>query len=424
MKPITKKLLIKILQLITRGIRRRYQPEIIGITGSVGKTSAKEAVYTVLNQRFNVRRNSKNYNNEIGLPLTFIGAESAGRSVIGWLRIFLLAVKLLVWRRDRNYPKILILEMGTDRPGDMQYLTNLAPCKIGIVTNVGTAHIEYFKTSEKIAKEKSVIVSHLSKNGWAIVNADNEYTAPMTTQTRARTLTFGVEHEADMMAIDIRLSRDRQQLPGLSFKLQYHGSTVPVLLPRVIGSHLVYAALVGASVGIVYGLNLVEIAQALRSFQLTPGRMSLIDGIKGTLIIDDTYNAGPDSMQAALETASKLKRRGVTYAVLGDMLELGDMTESAHEAVGAAVVHNKFDVLITVGERAKTIARVAREKGMSEDAVFTFADVGRAGRFLQDRLEPQDLVLVKGSRGMRMEKIVKEVMAEPLRADELLVSYR
>jgi UDP-N-acetylmuramoyl-tripeptide--D-alanyl-D-alanine ligase len=420
MKKIIKKIVQSLLRVVAQGILRKYNPEIIGVTGSVGKTSTKEAIFSVLENTVRVRRSVKNYNNEIGLPLTIIGTGAIGGSIFGWLRVFVVAVKLLIWR-DPKYPEVLILEMGIDRPGDMKYLTTLAPCKVGVLTGVGTAHLEHFKTVERLAKEKAVIITHLTKNGWAIVNIDNETNQTLTEGLRARLITYAVHRPADLQAKNIKIATRQDQVGGLSFKLLYQGSTVPVLLPHIIGGHFVYAALVAAAIGIIYGMNIIEISKALEGFHASAGRMSLLPGIKNTKIIDDTYNASPDSMIAALVAVGALKIHGKRIAVLGDMLELGDQTVAGHERVGQAVIHNYFDILITVGERAKSIASSAVASGMLSDVVFSFADVGRAGRFLQDRLEEGDLVLVKGSRGMRMERVVKEVMAEPLRADELLV---
>ncbi|NCN07498.1 UDP-N-acetylmuramoyl-tripeptide--D-alanyl-D-alanine ligase [Candidatus Falkowbacteria bacterium] len=410
------------LAKLAKLILKKYNPDIIGVTGSFGKTSAKEAIYTVLSSKFNVRRNIKNYNNEIGLPLTIIGTSSGGRSVGGWLVVFVKALALIIWR-DKNYPEILVLEMAVDHPGDMTYLTNLAPCKIGVVTGVGPVHIEYFKTIEKIAKEKSVMVSHINKNGWVVLNCDNEYVCEMTKATRSRISSYGiVNHDVDIKASEILMSQHEDgQISGLSFKLFYKGSSVPVLLPNILGEHLIYAALAAASIGRIYDMNMVDIASALRTFRAPKGRMNLIVGIKNTYIIDDTYNAGPDSVLAALNVLGKIAIDHHKFAVLGDMLELGDFTESSHRDVGKAVCNNKIDYLITVGDKSKFIASEAEKQGLDKDNIFVFSSVEKAGLFLQDKMEEGDFILVKGSQGMRMEKIVKEVMAEPLKAQELLV---
>lgn len=429
------------LKIFAKIILAKYKPDVIGITGSVGKTSAKEAVYAALSSKFNARRNIKNYNNEIGLPLTVIGADSPGKSVFGWLAVFFKALKLVLIR-DENYPGILILEMGVDRPGDMDYLNSIVKCKIGIVTLIGPVHLEFFGAIGNIQKEKGKLISSLPKSGRAVLNYDDEKVRQMSKLTEAAALTYGFDENADVRAQEAVFSfsniADKSEfgaleplangasaakLAGISFKLSYGGSTAPVLLPNVIGYAAVYAALAGAAVGVVYGLNLVEISQALRKFNSPRGRMNLINGIKNTLIIDDTYNSSPQSSIAALEITGKvpLAKGARRFAVLGDMLELGGYSEQGHKEVGRRAVKDKIDKLIVVGERARDIARGAEKAGMLADNIFHFARAEEAGKFIQERINEGDLVLVKGSQGMRMEKIVKEIMAEPLRSKELLV---
>jgi len=420
------------LKILAKMILVKYKPEVIGITGSVGKTSAKEAIYTVLASKFKVRRNVKNYNNEIGLPLTIIGADSPGRSIIGWSIVFLKALKLILFK-DKDYPKILILEMGVDRPGDMKYLNSIVKCKIGIVTAIGPVHLEFFGTINNIQKEKVGLIKNLTKSSWAVLNYDDEKVRQMQKNTQTQILTYGFDEKADVRALSYAEaseskpravdSENANSLIGVSFKLSYNGSTVPVLLPKVIGCAIVYSALAGAAVGIIYGLNLVEISQALQEFKSPRGRMNLISGIKNTLIIDDTYNSSPQSSISALDMMSKipLSKGARRFAVLGDMLELGSASEQGHRQVGQQVVKSKINKLIVVGERARDIARGAEQVGMLPDNIFHFAKAEQAGRFIQDRISQGDLILIKGSQGIRMEKIVKEIMAEPMRAQELLV---
>lgn len=414
------------LKFLAKLILKKYKPKIIGITGSVGKTSAKEAVYTVLAEKFKVRRNVKNYNNEFGVPLTIIGASSGGRSVFGWLSVFMKAFSLLI-SKDENYPKILILEMGVDRPGDMKYLTEIAKCDIGIVTLISHSHEEYFGDMKGIQKEKGIMIENLNPGGWAILNFDDDMTKQISDRSRAKVLTFGFKKGANVQAQELVFSfeknKEADNLLGISFKMRYEGSFVPVLLPQVIGYNAIYAALAAATVGVAMGMNLVEIASALRKFNSPKGRMNLIDGIKHTLVIDDTYNSSPQAVISALDIVSKIPiiKEARRFAILGDMLELGSYTEEGHKEVGRYLAKSGVSKLIAVGERARDIARGAEDAGMSRDDIFEYSDVAEAGRFVEQRIEENDLILVKGSQGMRMEKIVKEIMADPLRAKELLV---
>ena len=417
----------KILRFFAVKIVAKYQPEIVAITGSVGKTSTKEAIYTVLASSFNVRTNIKNYNNEIGIPLTIINAKAAGKSLIGWVVVFAKAIGLLI-KTDKNYPKILVLEMGADHPGDIKYLTGFLPIKVGVITAVAPVHLEFFKTLEEVAKEKGSLIKALPKSGFAILNQDDKLVFEMKKNTNATVLTFGLIPQAEVRASEIAVShevdyKDVSTIQGISFKLNHKGSVVPVLLPSVLGEHLVLTALAAIAVGLVYKINLHTIIESLKTYEPPKGRMHIISGIKNTLIIDDTYNSSPLAAAKALHQLSEinLDKHHKKYAVLGDMLELGSYTEQAHQELGQAVFDYKIDYLITVGEISRDIVRGAVKAGMSKDNCFNFKNSLEAAKFLQDRIAEGDLILIKGSQGVRMEKAVKELMAEPEKAEDLLV---
>lgn len=418
------KILQNILARLSKAILKKYHPEVVGITGSVGKTSAKEAIAHVLAARNSVRKNYKNYNNEIGLPLTIIGIEkSPGSSVFGWLGVISKAVRLVVVK-DAQYPKTLVLEMGADKPGDIRYLTTLAPCAVGVLTYISHAHTEFFGSLEKIAVEKRIIISHLNKNGIAIINADNQLALDQAKYTKTRIITYGTKSGAVIVASDIRLScSEGVESMGISFKVLYEGTVVPIFVPHVISPTVVSAVLAAIAVGIAHGMNLVEIGGALRSLQPLAGHMRPLAGIKNTILLDDTYNSSPDAVKSALSTTAQipLVPGAERYAVLGDMLELGTETQRAHREIGFKVAELGFDVLITVGEASKVTAAAAKEAGIPDHHIASFDDSVAAGKFLQGIMKEGDVILIKGSQGSRMEKIVKEVMAEPLLAGELLV---
>lgn len=419
-----KNILQSILRELSKKILEKYKPDIIGVTGSVGKTSSKEAIACILETKFSVRRNIKNYNNEIGLPLTIIGIEKTpGRSLWGWLRVIIKAKKLILIT-DKNYPEILVLEMGADKPGDISYLTNLAPCKVGVLTMISHAHTEFFKTIKKIAQEKRIIISHLRQDGFAVLNFDSDTVMQNIGATKAEIITYGFKDGADLRVTDVNIiNNDSTEWPaGLNFKVLYKGNVVPVFLPGVISRSAISAALAGLAVGTIFGVNIIEGSQALSKLEGLPGRMRLIDGIKHTLIIDDTYNSSPEAVKMALEALSHIEVRQSArrYAALGDMLELGPETENTHREIGFKVAELELDFLITVGEAAKYTALAAKEAGFDENKIASFANSVEAGRFLQEKMAQGDVILVKGSQGVRMEKLVKEVMAEPLQASLLL----
>ncbi len=420
-----KSLLLWKLRIFSKAILKKYRPDVIGVTGSVGKTSAKEAIAEVLASKFRIRASQKNYNNEVGVPLTIIGIKAPpNRSIFKWIVVFFTALHRIIIR-DTTYPEILVLEMGADKIGDIKYLTDMAPCKVGVLTFISHAHTEIFKTLKKIAQEKRVIISHLAQDGFAVLNFDNNIVMENSSVTKAEKITYGFKPGADFQATDVKtIKEDGGEWPtGLAFKVNYNGNSVPVFLPGCISVTEIYAALAALAVGSIYGINLVEGGAALRKLKPLPGHLRPLAGIKRTLIIDDTYNSSPEAAKAAIVALSKIevKSGAERYAVLGDMLELGSETEGAHREIGFAVAEHGIDFLITVGEAAKFTAQAAREAGLAEHRVASFSDSAAAGKFLQEKLSEGDVVLIKGSQGMRMEKAVKEVMEEPLQAPELLV---
>jgi UDP-N-acetylmuramoyl-tripeptide--D-alanyl-D-alanine ligase len=403
---------------LARAVLNKYDPKVIGITGSVGKSCAKEAIFVVLKNKFEVRTNIKNYNNEIGLPLTVLGEKSAGRNIFGWLMIFWHALELIMFQK--KYPEVLILEMGVDRIGDMKYLTDMVPVDIGIITKISQVHLEYFKTLENIAKEKSMLVRRLKPGGYGILNIDDQRVCEMKNVVNGRFISFGLNNEAQVRAVEIDSSYRNGKVAGLSFKLIYNGAVVPVFLPNILAEHFVYSALAAASVGVIMELNLLEISEALTDFNSPLGRMRLIAGVSGSQIIDDTYNASPESTIAALKALTKIENKKRKIAVLGDMLELGDYEKEGHQKVGKEVVESLIDLLVVVGDRAKIIANAALELGFKGEVKF-FINSQSAGEYLVGQLVAGDLVLVKGSQGIRMEKTVKKIMEQPQEAKKLLV---
>jgi len=410
--------------MISKLIIKKYRPEIIAISGSIGKTSAKEAIYALLSSRLPVRTSIKNYNNEIGVPLTLIGVESPGSSLSGWLKVFSRAFRLLLIT-DKKFPHYLVLEMGIDRPGDMDYLTHLAPPTVGVMTAVSYSHMEYFGSLQNIKKEKQVLIEHVERKGLSILNYDNENARSMAEVSPARVFTYGLRPGADLQAQDVsyHFGRGEYEIAGVNFKLSFEGSLVPVVMPNILGEAGVYAALAAASVALYFGFNLMEIADLLRDVRMPSGRMQLLPGIKHTFLIDDTYNSSPEACLSAVNVLGGIKHDTAAskYAVLGDMLEVGAYTVEGHRQVGAAVFASGIDYLITVGERSRDIDRGAIDAGMSSDFVFHFDRTDEAGSFIQERIKEGDIILIKGSQGMRMEKIVYELMAEPEKAVDLLV---
>jgi UDP-N-acetylmuramoyl-tripeptide--D-alanyl-D-alanine ligase len=414
------KILMIKLKILAKLTVRKYQPRIIGITGSVGKTSAKEAIYSVLANHFRVRRNVKNYNNEIGVPLTVLGfTDSPGKNILKWFWYFLIATKNLIIK-NKKYPEILILEMGADKPGDISYLTNIAKPNIAMITAIGHSHIEAFGSIKNILNEKSKILDKLDKNDWAVLNFDDANLSNGIKNYDGKIKTFGQNKDADVYIYNIQIVK-RNDTYGIVFKLSHQGSETPIWLPNVLGWQHAVAAAAAAAVGLTLDMNLVEIGKALVSYHPARGRMRVLPGVKKSWLIDDTYNASPESSAAALEILAQMPVQGRKIAVFGDMLELGSHTEAGHNQVGKKLAELKIDYLFVIGEKSRDIARGAKEAGMSEDHIFHFPFTMEAGVFLQERMKENDIILIKGSRGSKMEQVVYEVMARPWDANDLLV---
>ena len=406
----------KILQLMAVVVLKRHKPKIVAITGSVGKTSTKAAVFGVLAAKFEVRENQKNYNNEIGIPLTIIGVESGGRNFFKWLWIFFKWLIVIVFP---SYPEILVLELGVDRPGDMAYFMSFIKPTVGIVTNVSLSHIEFFKSLENTTKEKRVLIESMLPDNFAILNADDENTIGMSKNTLAQVVSFGQNENASMNASNVVYNYQDNKPAGISFKLNYEGTNIPVRLKHILASHYVYPALAAVAAGIIFKINLIDIANALESFRAPAGRMNLLDGKAGSFIIDDTYNASPMSTIAAINVLGELKAQR-KIAVLGDMLELGDMTEAGHREVGHAIFDAKINIFIAVGKRMKSAVGELIALGFPSEKIFQFDDPMHAAEKVAQLIVAGDFVLVKGSQGMRMEKIVEKIIANQAERKNLL----
>lgn len=406
----------KLLRLMAQAVLRRHKPKIIGITGSVGKTSAKTAVYAVLSSKFHVRENQKNYNNEIGIPLTIIGAESGGKNIFKWIWIFIKWLWTIIYPK---YPEILILELGVDRPEDMRYFMSFIQPTVGIVTNVSSSHIEYFKTVDNIAKEKRVLIESLKENGFAILNADDQRAFQMHQHTKAQIIPFGQGEKSLVGASNIVYNYDSGVPTGISFKLNYDGKNIPIRLRNILAAHQVYAALAAVSAGIIFKMNLVDIAGALELLKSPTGRMTLLEGVSGSYIIDDTYNASPVSTIAALDVLHELtaKRK---IAVLGDMLELGNQTKMGHKEVAGKIFAIGVDMFVAVGKRMEYAIEELIALGFPKSSIMHFDDPEQASEKISEMIKEGDFILVKGSQGMRMEKIVEKLLKDPSGAEKLL----
>jgi UDP-N-acetylmuramoyl-tripeptide--D-alanyl-D-alanine ligase len=404
----------KLLAFFARKILAKYKPKIIGITGSVGKTSAKEAIFFVVSQTFRARKSEKNYNNEFGLPLTIIGADAPERSLWRWWLVIVKAK--LLWLLPHRYPEVLVLEMGIDRPGDMDYLLSIAHPDIVVITSIGISHYEFFHDVETIEQEKGKLAEALRGQDILIVNADNAVALRQRAKTQVKTLIYSTRGEGDVTLSDIRESLEDKV--STSFHVHTPSKEFDVMINAAGEVHL-SAVASAVAVGEALGMDANSLKKGVEQYKPAAGRLNIIAGIKHTTIIDDTYNAAPDSMLQALALLDRLPGQE-KIAVLGDMLELGGQSEQAHRDIGRRVAAMKLDHLVTVGPSGKIIAEAAVTSGMASDKVLSFDTSDEARKTIQEILKPDSAVLIKGSQGVRLEKVTKEIMAEPMRSAELL----
>jgi UDP-N-acetylmuramoyl-tripeptide--D-alanyl-D-alanine ligase len=362
---------LKALQQAAYFWRRKLKVRVIGITGSVGKSTTKELVAEVLSQRYRTLKSPGNLNNEIGLPLTLLSLSE------GYERA--------------------ILEMGFYVPGEIAFLCDLAQPVIGVLTNIGTVHAERAGTQDDIARGKAELVQALPPDGFAVLNYDDPWVIKMADLTQAQVFTYGMDNHANLWADNV----EGLGLEGIRFRLHYGDEVLYIRVP-LIGRHSVHTALRAAAVGLLEGLSWQEIVNGLRSGN-TQLRLMAVRTEQGALVLDDTYNASPESMLAALNLLEELDGRKV--AVLGDMLELGMYEWRGHEMVGIRA-SEVVERLFTVGERGRMIAAAACRAGLPSAKITELETTDQAIDLLKKSLEPQDVVLVKGSRGMHMDQIV------------------
>ncbi len=407
----------RVLRFMAGVLVHKYHPLVVGVTGSVGKSSTKEAIGLVLAQKYSIRSAEGNYNNEIGIPLTILGSRSGGRSPFrwAWIGVRWLGYVLLPFR----YPEALVLEMGIDRPGDMEYLLSIVRMNIGVFTQVSESHIEYFGSLHAIAKEKGKLITSLPVSGFAILNADDPRVMRFQEKTKAKVFTFGFGEGADVRAEHITVEPEARLAKGLSFKMNYHGKSLPVRLPKVIARHQVAAALAAAAVGIALRVNPVQIVDALVSFGPLPGRMRLIPGTKGSILLDDTYNASPASTAAALAVLGELQASR-KIVILGDMLEIGEDSVKKHRELAESVILSGSKEVILVGQRMKFLFEELIQRGLSKQDVSWFEQSSEAVIFAESLAREGDLILIKGSRGMRMEWISEKLLFDPIEAPYFL----
>jgi UDP-N-acetylmuramoyl-tripeptide--D-alanyl-D-alanine ligase len=367
------------LGALAAGYRTRFEGPVVAITGSNGKTTTKEMCHRILSVAAPCLKNEGNLNNEFGLPLTLLSREPEQRAAV--------------------------VELGMNHRGEIARLAAIARPDVGVITNIGTAHIEYLGSREEIAREKADLIAALGEDGVAVLNRDDDYVMSQAERAPGRVLTYGRSAEADVHANDVRFEDGgvyafRLCSPQGDTAIRIHG----------LAETTVINALAAGAAALAAGASLEAVAQGLGRHDQVPGRMACRELSDGVCVIDDTYNANPQSMKNALESLARLKGAGRGFAVLGDMGELGEAAESAHRDTGRIAAQQGVDFLFALGERAELVAEGAREAGMEASRVLVGKTPEELCDGVRERMGAGDWILVKGSRAMRMERVVEALV--------------
>lgn len=370
---------LRALQDIAFFHRCQFDLPLVGVTGTNGKTSTKEMIASIFQERWCVHKNAGNLNNHIGVPLTLLNLESKHQASV--------------------------IEMGVRGSGELKRLCEMALPSVGVITNIGSAHLETLGSLEGVARAKGELLEGLKEDSLFVLNADDPFLVKMVSEKkRLRTLSFGMVHEADVVGEEIPSELHQ----GERFTIKIREGEIDVSLP-LFGRHHILNALASSAVALGLGFGLGEIKRGLEKIQGVGMRMEISELSQGIHVINDAYNANPNSVKAALETLIRLSGKGSSIAVLGDMLELGKKTEAFHQEIGEQVTRGEIDFLITVGEKAHHIAKSALKMGMDPNRVWTVTDLSSATQRLLKCLQGGEWVLVKGSRRLGLEQIVADL---------------
>ncbi len=420
MKHIFKKIVVSILTAEAKILLKRTQPKIIAVTGSVGKTSIKDTIYEVLKDSVHVRKSEKSFNSEIGVPLSILGLQNGWNNPFLWIKNIIDGAVIAF--HPVNYPKLLVLEMGVDRPGDMDALTAWIKPDVVVLTRLPDVpvHVEYFDSPEAVSKEKIKLVHALKPDGVFVYNQDDKKITEVAKDIFQKSLGYSRYSLSPYTASADTVIYENGRAIGFEFMLTHLNTAVRMRVTGSLGVQHAYNYAAAAAVASLFDIDIKTVADRLYTYLPPSGRMRIINGIKDTLIIDDTYNSSPTASERSLITLGELKGVKRKIAVLGDMMELGQFSIREHERIGRMVPEHA-DILVTIGVRARGFSKGAIEAGMDPKNIFEYDDALRAGKEIQTYITAGDALLVKGSQSVRAERFVEELMSEPEKAEELLV---
>ncbi len=420
MKSLLKSIVTHIITFEARILLKRTRPQIIAIIGSVGKTSVKDAVYAVLKDHVHVRKSEKSFNSEIGVPLSILGLSNAWSSPRKWLKNIIDGAFLALHPGD--YPKLLVLEIGVDRPGDMEKLAEWIRPDVVVLTRLPLVpvHVEFFDSPESVIEEKKKMVDALKPDGILIFNHDDENVVAVAEAAPQQSIGYSRSTLSPFTASSDTVVYENGTAVGFEFTLTHLDEVTLMRVNGSLGIQHAYNFAAATAVASLFDISVADSAGSLKNHIPPAGRMRIIAGIKDSLIIDDTYNSSPVASERSLETVKDVKGVKRRIAILGDMMELGQYSVREHERIGE-LMYGIIDVLITVGVRARGFAKGARLHGMGDKNIIEYDNTKQAAKELDGLIKPGDLILIKGSQSIRAEQLVEEIMAHPEDASSLLV---
>ncbi len=422
LKVILKKIVVYILTVEARILLTRFKPKIVAVTGSVGKTSTKDALFSVLAGTYKTRKSDKSFNSEIGVPLTVLGLKNPWNNPLEWMRALYEGMVHALFLKE--YPEWLVLEVGADHPGDIGRVVRWIRPDVAVLTAVPDVpvHVEFFPSTEAVLKEKRKLIDGIKKNGVVIIDGDCEQTAAIAKQLNGTVYTFGFVESVSVRVVDAAIVYDEANLPeGMEYTIASQKAEYHTDIDSMLGAHLALPIAAAVALGEHLQIEHSHIEERLSTHETPQGRMRLLKGEQGTIIIDDTYNASPYATKAALAALRDLEVQGKRIAILGDMSELGKHAGEAHADVGrfaVPIVHE----LVTVGARARGIAEAAETSGLPPEHVHAFSQgewdavVAR----VRGLIATGDAILIKGSQSTRLEKVVLQLLSDISEAHKLV----
>lgn len=412
MKSLFKAPIAGLLAIIARCVLRKYKPFVIMVTGSVGKTSTKDAIAAALSTQSYLRASEKSYNSEFGVPLTIIGAKNPWTNVAKWAKVFQEGIALLLF--PSHYPKTLVLEVGADRPGDLARILRIATPDAVVVTRLPDVpvHVEAYTTPAAVREEEFAPAYALAPGAPLIISSQDAHAIEMAKNTAAHITLVGFSGGADVHLDEPSVTFDGTVPTGMEVRITAADRSYLLHARGCLGRPQILAPAAAFALATAIGMSPKDVIAGLETYMPPPGRARILRGINGSILIDDSYNASPAAAEEALGSLTLVPKRARRIALLGDMLELGRYSREEHERIGRLAAE-RVDMLVAVGVRSRAMAEAAIAAGMAPEHALAFDTALEAARAAKEHIKENDLVLIKGSQSIRMERAVEDLLADP-----------